>query len=74
MKQGEPGNQILYFPKPVVFKVAFTYWWLISKVEHGSDDGSLEMAEGPEVFEGLLTNPQSGEGSTGMFIIFADDI
>lgn len=24
-------------------------------MEHGSDGGSLEMAEGPEIFEGLLT-------------------
>lgn len=52
MKQGEPGDQILYFPKPVVLKVTFTYWWLINKVERGSDGGSLEMAEGPEVFGG----------------------
>lgn len=41
-------------------------------MEHGSAGGSLEMAEGPEIFGGLLTNPR--EGSAGMFIILADDI
>lgn len=41
-------------------------------MERGSDGGSLEMAEGPEVFGGFLTNPD--EGSAGMFIIFADGI
>lgn len=67
MKQGEPGDQILYFPKSVVLKVAFTYWWLINNVEHGADGDCLEMAEGTEVFGELLTNP--GEESAGMFII-----
>lgn len=52
MKQGEPGDQILCFPKPVVLKVTFTFWWPINKVEHGSGGGSLEMAEDPEVFGG----------------------
>lgn len=67
VKRSEHGDQILYFPKPVVLKLAFTYWWLINKVtcrEHGS----LEIAKGPVVFGALLTNPG------GMFIRFADDI
>lgn len=37
---------------PNVLKVIFTYWWLINKVEHSSDGGSLEVAQVPEVFGG----------------------
>ena len=33
VKQGERGDQILYFPKPVVLKLASASRWLINKVE-----------------------------------------